>query len=149
MEIEEIARNSPDTIVREVVEPAVGMTAFQARELAFGLKLTDRVSLFEEGIEVVQRAWTEDRVNFAGQRYTLKDIAVRVLDSLRFRAQAAAHFDIPGPRSATAQERRREHAAGCRQCADIDRPLCAEGEKLLQAWNQAMNTAYEQLHGSR
>ena len=40
MEIEEIARNSPDTIVREVVEPAVGMTAFQARELAFGLKLT-------------------------------------------------------------------------------------------------------------
>jgi malate-CoA ligase subunit beta len=40
MEIEEIARNSPDTIVREVVEPAVGMTAFQAREIAFGLKLT-------------------------------------------------------------------------------------------------------------
>ena len=40
MEIEEIARNSPDTIVREVVEPAVGMTAFQAREIAFGLNLT-------------------------------------------------------------------------------------------------------------
>jgi malate-CoA ligase subunit beta len=40
MEIEDIARNSPDTIVREVVEPAVGMTAFQAREIAFGLKLT-------------------------------------------------------------------------------------------------------------
>ena len=40
MEIEEIARNSPDTIVREVVEPAVGMTAFQAREIAFGLGLT-------------------------------------------------------------------------------------------------------------
>ena len=40
MEIEEIAQRSPDSILREVVEPAVGMTAFQARELAFGLKLT-------------------------------------------------------------------------------------------------------------
>src|SRR5256714_14310352 len=40
MEIEEIARHSPDTIVREVVEPAVGMTSFQAREVAFGLGLT-------------------------------------------------------------------------------------------------------------
>ena len=39
MEIEEIAQSSPDTILREVVEPAVGMTAFQARELAFGLGL--------------------------------------------------------------------------------------------------------------
>ncbi len=40
MEIEEIAVKSPDTIVRELVEPAVGMTAFQAREVAFGLGLT-------------------------------------------------------------------------------------------------------------
>ncbi len=40
MEIEEIARQSPESILREVVEPAVGMTAFQAREIAFALKLT-------------------------------------------------------------------------------------------------------------
>ena len=39
MEIEEIARDAPESIVREVVEPAVGMQAFQARELAFGLGL--------------------------------------------------------------------------------------------------------------
>ncbi len=37
MEIEEIAERSPDTIIRAVVEPAVGMTAFQAREIAFAL----------------------------------------------------------------------------------------------------------------
>jgi malate-CoA ligase subunit beta len=37
MEIEEIARSEPDAILREVVEPAVGMQPFQARELAFGL----------------------------------------------------------------------------------------------------------------
>ena len=39
MEIEEIAERSPDTIIRAVVEPAVGMTAFQAREIAFALGL--------------------------------------------------------------------------------------------------------------
>jgi malate-CoA ligase subunit beta len=37
MEIEEIARREPDAILREVIEPAVGMQPFQARELAFGL----------------------------------------------------------------------------------------------------------------
>ena len=39
MEIEEIAKDSPDTIIRAVVEPAVGMTPFQAREIAFALAL--------------------------------------------------------------------------------------------------------------
>jgi malate-CoA ligase subunit beta len=39
MEIEEIAQREPDAILREVVEPAVGMQGFQARELGFGLKL--------------------------------------------------------------------------------------------------------------
>ena len=39
VEIEEIAQREPAAILREVVEPAVGMRAFQARELAFGLGL--------------------------------------------------------------------------------------------------------------
>jgi malate-CoA ligase subunit beta len=39
MEIEEIAKTEPDTILREVVEPAVGMQGFQAREIAFGLQV--------------------------------------------------------------------------------------------------------------
>ncbi|HXQ29076.1 MAG TPA: malate--CoA ligase subunit beta [Gemmatimonadales bacterium] len=39
MEIEEIAQREPEAILREVIEPAVGMQAFQARELAFGLGL--------------------------------------------------------------------------------------------------------------
>ncbi|NNE24218.1 MAG: malate--CoA ligase subunit beta [Rhizobiales bacterium] len=37
MEIEEIAETEPDTIIRSVIEPAVGIQAFQAREIAFGL----------------------------------------------------------------------------------------------------------------
>jgi succinyl-CoA synthetase beta subunit/malate-CoA ligase subunit beta len=39
MEIEDIAEEQPDSIVRISVEPAVGMQAFQARELAFALGL--------------------------------------------------------------------------------------------------------------
>lgn len=39
VEIEEIAEQNPDSILRMVVEPAVGLQDFQARELAFGLGL--------------------------------------------------------------------------------------------------------------
>jgi len=39
MEIEEIAQREPGAILREVIEPAVGMQGFQAREIAFGLGL--------------------------------------------------------------------------------------------------------------
>jgi malate-CoA ligase subunit beta len=39
MEIEEIARSHPDEILQVLVEPAVGLQSFEARELAFGLGL--------------------------------------------------------------------------------------------------------------
>ncbi|EAP76588.1 MULTISPECIES: malate--CoA ligase subunit beta [Roseovarius] len=39
MEIEDISANEPDSIIRSVVDPAVGMQAFQAREIAFQLGL--------------------------------------------------------------------------------------------------------------
>ena len=39
MEIEEISAKEPESIVRSVVDPAVGMQAFQAREIAFSLGL--------------------------------------------------------------------------------------------------------------
>ena len=39
MEIEEISENEPDSIIRSVVDPAVGMQSFQAREIAFSLGL--------------------------------------------------------------------------------------------------------------
>jgi malate-CoA ligase subunit beta len=39
MEIEEIAKSEPETILRQTMEPAVGLQAFQAREIAFGLGL--------------------------------------------------------------------------------------------------------------
>jgi malate-CoA ligase subunit beta len=39
MEIEEIARNTPEELLQVIVEPAVGLLPFQARELAFRLGL--------------------------------------------------------------------------------------------------------------
>lgn len=39
MEIEEISEKRPDSIIRSIVEPAVGLREFQAREIAFGLKI--------------------------------------------------------------------------------------------------------------
>ncbi|HUI28522.1 MAG TPA: ADP-forming succinate--CoA ligase subunit beta [Candidatus Kryptonia bacterium] len=40
VEIEEVAARSPQKILREGVEPAVGLQSFQARKLAFGLDLS-------------------------------------------------------------------------------------------------------------
>jgi succinyl-CoA synthetase beta subunit len=39
VEIEEVAARAPERILREVVDPAVGLQAFQARRMAFGLGL--------------------------------------------------------------------------------------------------------------
>jgi succinyl-CoA synthetase beta subunit len=39
MEIEEVARENPSAILKETINPAVGMQAYQARKLAFGLGL--------------------------------------------------------------------------------------------------------------
>ncbi|MEQ1674666.1 MAG: malate--CoA ligase subunit beta [Candidatus Nitrotoga sp.] len=39
MEIEEIAKNSPELILQESVDPAIGLRPFQARKLTFGLGL--------------------------------------------------------------------------------------------------------------
>jgi succinyl-CoA synthetase beta subunit len=39
VEIEEVAARSPEKILREPVDPAVGIQAFQARKIAFGLRL--------------------------------------------------------------------------------------------------------------
>ena len=55
MEIEEIARREPDAILREVVEPAVGMQAFQARELAYGLGIP--AGLVSQTVTTIQGAY--------------------------------------------------------------------------------------------
>ena len=40
MEIEEVAKKTPEAILRESIQPALGLQPFQARKLAFGLGLS-------------------------------------------------------------------------------------------------------------
>ena len=74
MEIEEIAVRSPQSILRTVVEPAVGMQAFQAREIAFGLiagggaeRQAGRVVLVDEGEDATRAANAHLLLGFADQ----------------------------------------------------------------------------------
>lgn len=60
MDIEEISANNPDSLLRIVVDPAVGMQAFQARELTFGLGIEpDLVNKFERTILGCYRAFRD------------------------------------------------------------------------------------------
>ena len=54
----------------------VGMGYQEVDFAAYGLRVSDRVSLFEEGVEIVKRAWTEEKLYFVGKRYTLTNISV-------------------------------------------------------------------------
>lgn len=42
----------------------------------FAVPFGERVSRFEEGIEVLRKAWTEARFSYAGRRYQYQDVAV-------------------------------------------------------------------------
>ncbi|MEM7507385.1 MAG: malate--CoA ligase subunit beta [Pseudomonadota bacterium] len=55
MEIEEIAEDQPTSIVRTVIEPAVGMREFQAREIAFALGLEP--SQIRQAVQTINGAY--------------------------------------------------------------------------------------------
>jgi len=60
MDIEEVAKNDPDAIIRISVEPAVGVQKFQAREIAFALGLeAKQVGQAVTVIEACYRAFQE------------------------------------------------------------------------------------------
>lgn len=60
MDIEEISAKDPDAILRVTVDPAVGMQAFQAREVAFGLGIEpDLINKFERTILGCYRAFRD------------------------------------------------------------------------------------------
>ena len=56
MEIEQVAADTPELILREIVDPGLGLAGFQARRLAFGLGLPAR--LVAPAARVMQAAYT-------------------------------------------------------------------------------------------
>ena len=60
MEIEEVAANHPEKILRVAVDPASGISGFHARKLAFGLGLKGgQVSAFTKFVLALYRAFNE------------------------------------------------------------------------------------------
>ena len=60
MEIEEISATRPDSIVRQTVEPAVGLRDFQAREIAFALGIpADMTQQMVRTLQGCYRAFTD------------------------------------------------------------------------------------------
>ncbi|MBX7147778.1 ADP-forming succinate--CoA ligase subunit beta [bacterium] len=60
MEIEKVAAETPEKILKAVVDPAVGFQAYQGRDLAFGLGLTgDLVGKFTKFCSALYRAYVE------------------------------------------------------------------------------------------
>ena len=56
MDIEEVAANTPEKILKETVDPAVGFRAFQARKLAFGLGIAP--DLISQAVKFMQSLYT-------------------------------------------------------------------------------------------
>jgi succinyl-CoA synthetase beta subunit len=60
MEIEEVAKDHPDAILREVINPATGFQPYQARKLGFGLGLSpEQVNVAVPFFQSLYRAFVE------------------------------------------------------------------------------------------
>jgi succinyl-CoA synthetase beta subunit len=60
VEIEEVAQKSPEKIIKEVVDPAVGLLPFQCRRLGYNLGLAqDQIGSFTKLLQALARAFTE------------------------------------------------------------------------------------------
>jgi succinyl-CoA synthetase beta subunit len=60
MEIEEVAHENPDAILRETIDPVIGFQPFQARKIAFGLGLTgEQVSNAVQFFTALYKAFVE------------------------------------------------------------------------------------------
>ena len=80
MEIEEVATRDPSAVLREAVDPALGMFPFQARRLAFSLGLSG--DSFRQGISLMQalfRAYVETDATLAEVNPLLVTRSGRVL----------------------------------------------------------------------
>jgi succinyl-CoA synthetase beta subunit len=60
MEIEEVAAKEPEKILKEVIDPSVGLQAFQARKLAFGIGIPkDAINKAVKFMTALYRAYVE------------------------------------------------------------------------------------------
>ncbi|BDG03161.1 ADP-forming succinate--CoA ligase subunit beta [Anaeromyxobacter oryzae] len=66
VDIEDVARNHPERILREAVDPLTGLTPYQARRLAFGLELVgESVDAFVRFATALHRAYAATDASLA------------------------------------------------------------------------------------
>jgi succinyl-CoA synthetase beta subunit len=62
VDIEEVAENSPEKIIKVTIEPTLGLRSYQARQIAFGLQLTG--DSFKQCVKLLNKLyaffWTKD-----------------------------------------------------------------------------------------
>ena len=74
MEIEEVAKDNPAAILREIVQPVVGLQPYQARKLAFGLGLPmDAVNNAVPFLLALYRAFIDTDATHAGNQSVRAD----------------------------------------------------------------------------
>ncbi|HKA34330.1 MAG TPA: ADP-forming succinate--CoA ligase subunit beta [Candidatus Binatia bacterium] len=65
VEIEEVARKTPEKILKEVIDPAVGLMPFQCRRLAYALGLGKQAGPFTALLQALARAFAEKDCSLA------------------------------------------------------------------------------------
>ncbi|MBC8131722.1 MAG: ADP-forming succinate--CoA ligase subunit beta [Deltaproteobacteria bacterium] len=109
VEIEEVAAKHPEKILKEIVDPAVGLSGYQARNLAYGLALTGATAKAAADLFVsLYRAFVETDGSMleVNPLVVLKDGQVLPLDcKMTFDDNAAyRHKDLEGYRDLDEEE---------------------------------------------
>ncbi len=84
MEIEEVAHNAPEKILKEVIEPGIGLSGYQARKLAFGIGVpAASVNATAKAMMALAKAYDEIDCSLAeiNPFILLKDGRVMALDA--------------------------------------------------------------------
>ena len=84
MEIEQVAHDSPEKILKEVIEPGIGLSAYQARKLAFGIGVpATSVNATAKAMMALAKAYDEIDCSLAeiNPFILLKDGRVMALDA--------------------------------------------------------------------
>jgi succinyl-CoA synthetase beta subunit len=115
VEIEEVAEKHPEKILRETVDPAVGLQGYQARQMAFGLGLSgDTVNKFVKFCLSLYQAYIDTDASLAeiNPLITTKDGNVLALDSkMNFDSNALyRHADIVEMRDVAEEDPREAKA---------------------------------------
>ncbi|QNR21484.1 ADP-forming succinate--CoA ligase subunit beta [Exiguobacterium sp. Helios] len=116
MDIEEVAEATPEKIIKEVVDPAVGLQAFQARKLAFAMGVP--VKLVNKFVGMVTKLYTffvdkDCSIAEINPLVTTKDGDVLALDAkLNFDSNALyRHADVVALRDESEEDPREVEAS--------------------------------------